>query len=112
MDSTWAGCDRWPRRARARRRTAARWHREVSLLRAPRGQGGRLAREEGRERDPPPAAMPQPRLPEALHELRAHRRHPVYGRQEGREPRAFRAAEAHRRVAESLREAPGERRGD
>ena len=46
-----------------------------------------------------------------VHQLRADRRDPLHGGQEGRQPRAVRTAEADRRVAEGVREAAGERGG-
>ena len=78
---------------------------EVSVLRRHRRQGGRLAREPRGRRHPPPPAVPQRQVPEALHQLRAHRRDPVHGGQEGRHARALRAVEAGRRPAEGVREA-------
>ena len=50
-----------------------------------------------------------PRLRPPLHQLRADRRNPVHGGQEGRQPGAVRAPEADRRPAEGLREAAGQR---
>ena len=81
---------------------------EVPVLRPSRRQGRRLAREQGRRSDSPAARMPRLRPP--LHQLRADRRDPVHGDQEGRHARAVRAAEAHCRPAEGVREAPRERR--
>src|SRR5713226_8060445 len=45
-----------------------------------------------------------PEVRPALHDLRAHRRNPVHGHQEGRTPRAFRPPENSARAAEILRE--------
>ena len=55
--------------------------------------------------DSPPPPVPQRQVQEALHELRAHRRDPVHGGQEGRHARALRALEAGGRPAEGVREA-------
>ena len=68
---------------------------EVSLLRPSGRQGRGLAREQGRRSHPPPPRVPRVRPP--LHELRADRRDPVHGREEGRPARAVRASEARRR---------------
>src|SRR3990172_1797964 len=51
-----------------------------------------------------------PRLRPALHELRADRRDPLHGHQEGRQPRAVRAAEAAGGRDEGGREAARQRR--
>src|SRR3972149_6366305 len=51
-----------------------------------------------------------PRLRPAFHELRADRRDPLHGDQEGRQPRAVRAAEAAGGPAEGVREAARQRR--
>ena len=77
---------------------------EVSVLRASRRQGRRLAREPRRRSHPPPARMP--RLRQALHQLRADRRDPVHGGEEGRQPRAVRAAEADRRLLKACEKRP------
>src|SRR5688572_6526416 len=50
--------------------------------------------------------MSQRKLPQALHELRAHRRNSVHGGEERRHARALRAIEAGRRVVEGVRKAP------
>ena len=79
------------------------------VLRPSRRQGRRLAREQGRRSHSPAPRVP--RVRQALHQLRADRRDPVHGGEEGRHARAVRAAEADRRPAEGVREAAGERRG-
>src|SRR5688572_15432712 len=52
-----------------------------------------------------------PRLRPPVHQLRADRRDPVHGDQEGWHARALRAAEARRRTVEGVRETPGQHRG-
>ena len=78
---------------------------EVPVLRPHRGQGGGLAREQGRRRDPSPARVPVVRP--ALHVLRADRPDPAPRGEEGRPARALRPREGDGGAAQGLREAAG-----
>ena len=106
MASASAACGTMANAAPKRR---CRLSHEVPVLRSSGRQGRRLAREQGGRSDSPPARVSRLRPP--LHQLRADRRDPVHGDQEGRQPRTVRAPEAHRRSAQGVREASRQRGG-